>query len=529
MEEDNRAFHPSHPFRHYQYRRISKANPTSNKDVGLPTVPTTGDQLQKHPVILGMTAVDDDVDEIGNNNCSKQSSFGVQQNYNTRYHAYNINQIDTAAFLHHPADLSEKQEEPNKPAPAYNNNTKLNPHEIANEKPSWLLEESQKLFKDYERRFQRQSLTEQAKDLYDRALSKAAGDNSNSNSTTVYCNGDTKKNDNVISIDLCSEALVLCRSAIEDQEEASNRNDFIGGSYLSTGDIRLRRKGEGLASKIHCLRAAIRYQESLYEESLEDCEAAIAIWNQKYGRSERGYKGGGNGCFVGSSNRNKRKYKNETSPILVPSLPPRSSSSSSCFSTTSSTNNNTKTGTRARKLSHKHLYLLKARVLAAMGRYREAVVWLTHPDKLPARTFERSSILLESDVAMNRFLHRILLQCSGSKYIDRSSDVRGKEEGSIPQECNIVAAASPVESSTIVGRRIPFNQNLWAYLLHGIDRRLNEGMIGISRGKKNYRTRDRTNSGSAIYQMLRHGPVLFHHCNQGDENINTFITAADAP
>ncbi len=528
MEEDNRSLHPSHPFRQYQFHRISEANLTSCKRIivdnerfdqirggneedsksirgriNLPSVNTRrteiasissdtagttamgasidgDDEIKNIPIvgntILGMTPVDDETGnnyKVNSNNNNKNSTV-------SRSCTLSANQEATDSGNGDFHEYHQRQSRQNQPT--------VSCHQ-QDENPSWM-EESQRLFHDYQRRFHRQSLTDQAKDLLDRASILARGKNNSKNDKdNSYSNSNSS---NSISIALCAEALELCKTAIKDQEKALNRNDCIGGSYLVTGDIRLRKKHEGLVAKIHCLRAAVRFQEGLYEEALEDCEAAISIWNQQYGSGR-----GGRSCF----GNNERKFSKTSNS---------ENNESTCFS---------KQGPspRARKLSHKHLYLLKGRILAAMGRHRDAVVWLTHPQNLPARTFRRSSALLETDAAMNRFLERHLLRYKGLTRQDGKA-IR-KENGFRTQDDNPIVVSPNLEASA---PRIPTNKKVWPKLLHSIDRRLNEGMIGTFHATKEKSTNRsgerRSNSGSAIYHILRHGSVLFHHYENQDED-----------
>ena len=311
------------------------------------------------------------------------------------------------------------------------------------ESNSWR-KESKSLLKDYEHRFHRKFLTEQAEVLLDRAFACVRGN--------VLVDEINKNTD---AMGICSEALLLCKTAIDDQQETANRNDFVGGSYLVSGDIRLRRKGEGLASKIYCLRASLRFQEGHYEESLEDCESAISIWNQKYSSRRKKV------FFIGNRPKPNAYGNKDRSPTIEP---------------------------RARKASHKYLFLLKARNLTAMGRYKEAAMWLTHPDKLPTRTFQRSSAILETDVAMNRFLEKTLLH---------GGDFACKPGSTVHYPAGIA--------------RSPTSKRLWPNLLYSIDRRLNEGMPGKFRTTKKHNSGEKSNSANAIYHLLRHGPVLFQN------------------
>lgn len=180
-------------------------------------------------------------------------------------------------------------------------------------------------------------------------------------------------------------------------------------------------------------------------------------------------------------------------------------------------------------------------VLAAMGRYHDAVVWLTHPQKLPTRVFRRSSALLEIDAAMNQFLDELSIRSTGVDGVDgvcgyrhrhcrSSKEVQTmKNSGTTPpppspSHCAVLKVPPTASSSTsrstsrsirrtTSSAMILSNTKVWSNLLHSVDRRLNEGMAGnfhvahtrCSSSSSCSSSRNdnwtRSNSGSAIYLL----------------------------
>jgi tetratricopeptide (TPR) repeat protein len=570
MEEDNRSYHLPHPFRQYQYRRISKPNVTVTSTVTAAT-PSVDDavsssllQLQRggsvstkeEPIPIIRWGGERSGSGISLSNRVVPSLFRTTNDtaLKTITTEDAKNNTTTGDQKRSILGMTPMEDDDDDKTNSKYNNDRSNGcvHQdvpIQQESPYTWVEETQRLFQDYQHRFHRQSLTEQAKELLDRAivLAKDGGNvnnidsdinsnnniNNNINSNSINNNSINNNNNNnniYASIALCTEALELCRNAIKDQEGALNRTDnVIGGSYLVTGDIRLRRKGEALEAKIHCLRAAVHYKEGLYHESLDDCEAAIVIWEQQR-ETTKGIVARNRGRTVvpAAAAVTTMGHHIGTKPLATNHESPLSSQLRTTRTTTT-----TIPPSRARKLSHKHLYLLKGRVLAAMGRYRDAVVWLTHFRQLPARTFRRSSALLETDAAMNKFLDQLSIRsgCGGGQTKRGAIRIPKEKHNSCTTPPRAALKAPPImsdsTSTSTSTAMIPANTKVWSNLLHSVDKRLNEGMAGKFHANYNSSSssRNRSNSGSAIYQMLRHGPFLFHHYqHQVNDEKNEVLT-----
>lgn len=567
MEEDNRFYPLSHPFRQYQYRRV-----VAESNTNLPTKCNNNNSNKDRPssssisyVLVTSAEKDESIESSttkherrnatatrrsSTTSCSSDRVLPMSLDFRTTTSASSIatDTNATAATNDHKTNhlilgmaplkddddddengyrsLAAKTKTNNSPKnnsddrSSYGNRSSNASEEHEEHNPSassssWF-DDTQRLFQDYQRRFHRQSLTEQAKELLDRAVSLALTKNSNS----CY-------NDNSNSLEtaeaLCTEALRLCRNAIENQEAALHENEDLGGSYLVTGDIRIRRKGEALETKIYCLRASIRYTAGKYSESLEDCDAALAIWKTKQ-----------NSATTTTTTTRQQQRERWFNPLGT-KLPHESSSSSPKGTLSQPPHARSKTTRTAnpRKSSHKYLCLLKGRVLAAMGLYRDAVVWLTHPDQFPTKNFQRSSALLETDAIMHRFLDQLWIQAGrrnigggDGKQQRRIDNMLRKEDNSRSDDgaATTKALVTPTTSIVAASVPIPTSKTLWSNLLHSVDQRLNEGMIGkfharnSSSCRKTNRSSTNSNSGSAIYQILRHGPVLFNHYREENEN-----------
>jgi hypothetical protein len=108
---------------------------------------------------------------------------------------------------------------------------------------------------------------------------------------------------------------------------------------------------------------------------------------------------------------------------------------------------------------------------------------------------------------MNRFLDQLLVVSRGGGGKRRGGDVLKEERDfPVPQPNMTSLLADSTEAVSI-----PTDKKLWSNLLHSVDKRLNEGMAGKLQATSNVGGNGGSNSGNAIYQMLRHGPVLFHH------------------
>ena len=341
-----------------------------------------------------------------------------------------------------------------------------------------LLVETHGLFYDYQRRSYRQSLTEQAKELLEQAAAASSGDDYDAS---------------LVNLALYSDALQLCQKSIQDHDGNNNdRNNTVGGSYLITGDIRIRRKVELLAAKIYCLRASLLYKNNLYTKCLDDCNSAIKIWN----RLEQSSIG---------RRQLRRKIKQK-----------QQSQSSSSSQSQQQQQQQQRLQPRRRLLSHKHLYLLKAKALAGLGRYNDASKWLLCKNQVPYKHFDGKSQLIQNTGTMYNVLYEISNRDSENEKIT-------------------TPPPSTAATNTTTNRRkeniIPTNQNVWPILIHNVQQRLLEGITtnttaitaaaAATTMTATTATATSTNSGSysnsnsctnnAIYQLLRNGPVLFNH------------------
>ena len=613
MEEDTRSYHRFHPFRSLQYHRVvSELTPAIGTGVGSDaTAGTTGaavtqlgvssrgtsrspvggskrsagtafghsdppsfhkrhgfDPFSKYrdetgivngnsnnktnkPVILGMTAVDE-FDQISVGRVDAYPSLAgavIDGYYNTRLSAGNNEQQQ------HSSGGGKNDGGRHRPRPPRNQRCAAAAAAAAavndrqDDRASSLIEETRRLLQDYQRRFHRQTLTDRAQELFDRAVilaTKGRGNHLRQNRNGVPAKRDDGDDDDgdddekilPASIALCTEALALCRTSIADQEAATMHDTaVVGGSYLLTGDIRLRRGAEALKARIHGSRAALLYQAHRHEEALLDCDAALALRKQRAAMP----RGGGRRTAVpppvvvgrfGSHGIAGGNHENpETTVVVVRDAPERHdsmplsaapsppaitrggggptapaapvvSSAGVVRSLASGTTEKRKHKKKKeqqqqqqqqqrRRGTLKRLCLLRGRVLSALGRHRVAADWLLHHE----------STVRSGEVAVHRFLHRLSVR-------SRSVILNDDDDGNGP-----VAARPETEGVKHGegggggdGTTIPSDARLWPRLISNIDRRLGEGMPGRmasgGRGK---------NGASAIYRMLRHGPVLFHH------------------
>lgn len=510
MEEDNRVFPRFHPFRHYERHRIMEPDESrpqldedgSNETTSMhsstshcgngsqlysPPLPTHRFPVQKRslPFLKSFETAYTSIDE--------NTSSTLRSNENSRVRGMVVMEdesMDCGSLRRRRSDgerdpcrttdetnnsvrgmipIDDDDDDDDDVHRELNNKNDLGPsshaddgtalenahHETQEERRTQdnssnrLLEETNGLLRDYQRRFYRQSLTDLAKTLLHRAI------------TTPSATLQEK-------LKLCKEALAKCKTGIRDQEEALHGDDrnHVGGSYLLTGDIRIRRKGELLAAKIYCVRAGVHYTMEDYTMCLEDCDAAIEIWKQHEQRS-------------GFSTRLFER------PAI---------DAAKTHSATAKPSSRTNDLPRKGKLSHKHLFLLKGRALAAMGRYKDAAEWLTHPKELPIQKFHGTSQLLQNDARMHRFVHAL---------VTRS---RGKNEAPVAdQECGFQQPTTPPKDNDTM---VLSNKKLWAPFLHSVDKRLHRGPVSRPSPPE---LPSSSSSSSAIYQVLRHGPVLFHH------------------
>ena len=238
------------------------------------------------------------------------------------------------------------------------------------------------------------------------------------------------------------------------------------------------------------------------------------------------------------------------------------------------------------KLSHKHLYLLRGRALAAMGRYKEAAGWLTHPGELPFQKFHGASQLLQSDAIMYDVVHEIVTRdrdCKAAtatapmlsrlqqhnychhqqraKHAAANGD-ENKDSDILMKVCQVptrttntiattTTPATTKQTSNNKGVLVPTDKKLWAHLLYSVDQRLTRGAehvvpgVAVASGHGHGHgllatprtgnsgkavttpTTTASSSSSAIYQMLRHGPVLFYHFEEEPSTVTRIAT--DAP
>ena len=476
MEEDHRAYHPSHPFRQYQYQRISDIagldDCTETLLDQLPPAHGTKQECSSHATTHCATITS-----------SRNGNFGFRTITTTRSNAFERSLPSLAYLLKTTAadDSSTSTRNSTRGMTSVEgdspNNAATTSKQRFAENSRRFVEETHGLFYDYQRRFHRQSLTGRAEKLLEQAFTK---------------NIKGSNDDHAANLMLCTDALELCQKATKYQEDDLHNDnlDSIGGSYLVTGDIRIRRKGELLAAKIYCRRAAICYEIGKYSKCLEDCDAAIEIWKHRYGSSGVGNIGGATKKLSGL----------------------RSSSSSR--------------GPKSLKLSHKHLYLLKGRALALLGSYQEAARWLLHPNELPCRNFRGSSQLLQNDGIMNSVLLKIAIRGRGRKTASPARTTTATSNID-DRPAGIVATATRQNS-------IPTNKKLWSHLLHSVDKRLNNGGAAAPKtpagDPKTNSSSANASSSSAIYQILRYGPVLFHHYEDEDSFISESTSSlAPAP
>mmetsp|Transcript_3502 Transcript_3502/g.9823 ORF Transcript_3502/g.9823 Transcript_3502/m.9823 type:complete len:571 (-) Transcript_3502:1414-3126(-) len=455
--------------------------------------------------IRGMVAVEDDGGHCLSScsSCSRRRRNQNQSKNCTTDGDANISMSTNRDRMHFVRGMTAIEEDVDLCCPTVNNNTKISNGSINSNKTqdggdtaesnahkpptqqryadhsNRFLEEVNGLFHDYRRRFYRQSLTDRAKELLDRAANHA------------LCSDQASK------LVLCTEALNDCKYATRDQIEAlhGDERNHVGGSYLVTGDIRIRRKGELLAAKIYCFRAGVLYRMGKYPECLEDCNAAIEIWKQH----DHHPSSSGSASGFQRAVRAKSVMSSKAQNVV-----------------------------RKGKLSHKHLYLLRGRALAAMGRYKEAAGWLTHPSELPFQKFHGSSQLLENDGIMYRVVHEIVTRDTGaSGNAQQQQQQKQKQQQQQQQrptrpgiknvdETNNLQKLSATKRQTNI--RIPTNKKLWSHVLHSVDRRLTRGTAALDsrplrsdKATNNSSSISSGSSSSAIYQILRHGPVLFHH------------------
>ena len=191
-----------------------------------------------------------------------------------------------------------------------------------------LLVETHGLFCDYQQQFYRQSLIEKASDLLKQAT------------TAVVVNHDHDHNSIAIApssaslqLTLLTDALELCHKSIHNQRQNNVLDNYVGGSDLVAGEIRIRRKNELLIATIYGQRATLFYACGSYINCVNDCDSAIVIWHRFEQRR--------------ISRRMRTRMRNQQ-------LPQR--------------RRRTK-----HKLSHKHhLCLLKSMALAGVERYKHA-------------------------------------------------------------------------------------------------------------------------------------------------------------
>ncbi|OEU19608.1 hypothetical protein FRACYDRAFT_235668 [Fragilariopsis cylindrus CCMP1102] len=246
----------------------------------------------------------------------------------------------------------------------------------------------------------------------------------------------------LVNLALYSDALQLCQKSIQDHDGNNNdRNNTVGGSYLITGDIRIRRKVELLAAKIYCLRASLLYKNNLYTKCLDDCNSAIKIWN----RLEQSSIG---------RRQLRRKIKQK-----------QQSQSSSSSQSQQQQQQQQRLQPRRRLLSHKHLYLLKAKALAGLGRYNDASKWLLCKNQVPYKHFDGKSQLIQNTGIMYNVLYEISNRDSENEKIT-------------------TPPPSTAATNTTTNRRkeniIPTNQNKWTSIIQSRLGLIFEGLISVT-------------------------------------------------
>ena len=461
-----------------------------------------------------------------------------------------------------------------------------------------LLAEVHGLLYDYQRRFYRRSLHEEAVQLLAQAVAYATmqdADNENAENDGVVVACVTP----VQQLAMLSDAFTLCTKSLRDQHrqpqsQLQSQQQHDNAEYSMNGSTtaallytaRLRRQTELLAITILGSRAELYYTMENYQHALDDCDAAMKHrHNHRRNKEEqqRGIKKQGrygisspssSSSFSSSSSRNppqvrsrqrRPRKKRRTSLLTTRTV------SSSCHIQQQECHHRHDNDRYPQQddavFSHNHinnhnhnqhdtvwLDLLKARSFAGLGQYAKAAAVLLWND---TDCVDDATVQSQTKKKNANRMYNLLNLLS-----DRGTSTSTKASSSSTFATSTTpASTTPVNqqhdriiTNMIDRSRVPTNHNLWPHLIQAVQHHLGPShpsyttvrASNCSSTSSGTSTTERTANASinttryssgrrssisssgrsssssdcitnAIYQIIRHGPVFFHHFEAGEE------------